>query len=189
MSRGFLNTFTVSARARVFPGVRYQLCKFHKLKNLTKRLRQYVHEPKLLKRCVRLAKHIFSNAWVSSRKHAAKTLQNLAGQELSAYLDAHIFSVWRHLTQSLTNNAAERFNRKIEKCLSGRYGFASPTSVEVLLRGLWLKELVLNGRKHLAETSQIMDLDVAEICQESLNMDKILHNFDEYALSRIEKLA
>ncbi len=116
-------------------------------------------------------------------------LQNLAGQEVSAYLAAHIFSVWHLLTQSLTNNAAERFNRKIEKCLSGRYGFSSITCVEVLLRGLWLKELILNGRQHLAATSQIVELDFAEICQESLNVDKILHNFDDYALSRIEKLA
>lgn len=178
-----------AARQLVFAGVRYQLCKFHKLRNLMKRLRQHIHDPKLLKRCIRLAKHIFSNTWVSSRKHAAKTVQNLAGQEVSDYLEAHILGAWRHLTQSLTNNAAERFNRKIEKCLSGRYGFSSTTSVEVLLRGLWLKELVLNGRKHLAATSQIVELDLAEICQESLNVDKILHNFDEYALSRIEKLA
>jgi transposase-like protein len=178
-----------AAGERVFPGVRYQLCKFHKLKNLTKRLRQYVHDPKLLKRCVRLAKHIFSNTWVSSRKYAAKTVQNLAGPEISAYLEAHIVSVWRHLTQSLTNNAAERFNRKIEKCLSGRYGFSSTTSVEVLLRGLWLKELVLNGRKHLTATSQMNTLDFAKICQESLDMDKILHNFDDYALAWTEKLA
>jgi transposase-like protein len=177
------------ARERVFAGVRYQLCKFHKLRNLHKRLRQHIHPPKRVKRCTRLARHIFSNTWVSRRKQAAKTLQDLAGQEISEYLDAHIFSVWRHLTQSLTNNAAERFNRKIEKCLSGRYGFSSTTSVEVLLRGLWLKELVLNGRKHLAATSQIMELDLTEICQESLNVDKILHNFDDYALSRIEKLA
>jgi transposase-like protein len=178
-----------AAREIVFPGVQYQLCKFHKLKNLMKRLRQHIDDQKLLKRCTRLAKHIFSNSWVSSRKQAAKTLQNLAGQEVSAYLETHIFSVWRHLTQSLTNNAAERFNRKIEKCLSGRYGFSSTTSVEVLLRGLWLKELVLNGRKHLDATSQITKLDLAEICQESLNVDKILHSFDDYALSRTEKLA
>jgi transposase-like protein len=178
-----------AARELVFAGVRYQLCTFHKLKNLRKQLRRHIHDLKLLKRCARLATHIFSNTWVSSRKQAAKTLQNLAGQEVSAYLEGHIFSVWRHLTQSLTNNAAERFNRKIKKCLSGRYGFASPTSVEVLLRGLWLKELVLNGRKHLATTSQILELDLTEMCQESLNVDKILHNFDEYALSRIEKLA
>jgi transposase-like protein len=178
-----------AARVKVFAGVRYQLCTFHKLRNLMKRLRQHIHDPKLRTRCVRLAKHIFSNTWGSSRKYAAKTLQHLAGEEVSDYLEAHILDVWRHLTQSLTNNAAERFNRKIEKCLSGRYGFSSTTSVEVLLRGLWLKELVLNGRKHVAATSQITGLDVAEICQESLNVDKILHNFDDYALSRIEKLA
>lgn len=178
-----------AAREKVFSGVRYQLCTFHKVRNLMKRLRQHIHEPKLLTRCVRLAKHIFSNSWVSSRKYAAKTLQSLAGEEVSDYLEAHILDVWRHLTQSLTNNAAERFNRKIEKCLSGRYGFSSTTSVEVLLRGLWLKELVLNGRKHVAATSPIVELDVAEICQESLNVHRILHNFDDYALSQSEKLA
>ncbi len=119
-----------AAREKVFSGVRYQLCTFHTLRNLMKRLRQHIHDPKLLKRCVRLAKHIFSNTWVSSRKYAVKTLQSLAGEEVSAdYLAAHILDVWRHLTQSLTNNAAERFNRKIEKCLSGRYGFSSTTSV------------------------------------------------------------
>jgi transposase-like protein len=178
-----------AAREIVFAGVRYQLCKFHKLRNLMKRLRQHIDDQNLLTRCTRLAKHIFSNTWVSSCKQAAKTLQNLAGEEVSTYLEGHIFNVWRHLTQSLTNNAAERFNRKITKCLSGRYGFSSTTSVAVLLRGLWLKELVLNGRKHLDATSQIMELDVAEICQESLNVDKILHNFDDYAVSRTEKLA
>jgi len=178
-----------AAREIVFAGVRFQLCKFHKLRNLLKRLRHHVHDSTLLTRCCRLARHIFSNTWVSSRKQAAKTLQTLAGQEISDYLEGHILSVWRHLTQSLTNNAAERFNRKIEKCLSGRYGFSSPTSVKVLLRGLWLKELILNGRQHLAATSQIMELDFAEMCQESLNVDKILHNFDDYALSRTEKLA
>jgi len=178
-----------AARETVFAGIRYQLCTFHKLRNLMKRLRHHIHDAKLLRRCCRLARHCFSNTWVSSRKHAAKTLQTLAGQEVSDYLETHILSPWRHLTQSLTNNAAERFNRKITKCLSGRYGFSSTTSVEVLLRGLWLKELVLNGRKHLAATSQFMELDLTEICQESLNVDKILHNFDDYALSRIEKLA
>lgn len=178
-----------AARELVFPGVQYQLCKFHKLRNLMKRLRHHIHDPKLLKRCQRLANHIFANIWVSSRKQAAKTLKTLAGQEVSEYLEGHIFGVWRHLTHSLTNNAAERFNRKIEKCVSGRYGFSSPTSVVVLLRGLWLKELVLNGQKHLAASSQFQELDVSTICQEALDMGKILHNFDDYTLSRAKKLA
>lgn len=172
----------------VVAGVRSQLCQFHKLRNLMKRLRHHIHDPKRLTRCQRLAKHIFSNSWVSSRKQAAKTLQTLAGQEISDYLDAHILGVWRHLTQSLTNNAAERFNRKIEKCLSGRYGLPPITSAKVLLRGLWLKELVLNGHQHLAATSQVKDLDLAKMCQESLDLAKILHNSDDYALTGIEKL-
>lgn len=126
---------------------------------------------------------------MSSRKQAAKTLHDLAGQEVSDYRDAHILSVWRHLTQSLTKNAAERFNRKIEKCVSGRYGLPSTTSVEVLLRGLWLKELMLNGHKHLATSSRLRDRDLSTICQASLDAGKILHVFDEYAQSRVEKLA
>jgi transposase-like protein len=143
-----------SARKLVFSGVRYQLCKFHKLKNLLKRLRKQVHEPKRFRRFVRLAKHIFRNTSVSSRKHAAKRLQQLAGEQVSSYLDESILAYWRQLTTSLTTNASERFNRKIEKCFSGRYGIPSVESAKVLLRGLWLKELLLKGHNHLDHTSE-----------------------------------
>lgn len=179
------------ARARevVFKGVRYQLCKFHKLKNLIKRLQQQIHDPKLFKRSVRLARHIFSNTSVSSRKHAAKRLQQLAGKPVSSYIDGHILKYWRNLTMSLTNNASERFNRKIKQCFSGRYGIQSTESAEVLLRGLWLKELLRNGQKHLDATSELTSLDLSRICQENLDMSKILHFFHDYDPSRIEKLA
>ncbi len=121
-----------AAREAVFPGVRYQLCTFHTLKHLMKRIRRHVREPKPFRRAVRFAKHIFSNTWISSRKHAAKSLQKLAGQEVSSYVDNHILACWRNLSMSLTNNASERFNRKIEKCVSGRYGMASVESAQVL---------------------------------------------------------
>jgi hypothetical protein len=178
-----------AAREVVFQGVRYQLCKFHKLRNLMKRLRQHIHDPKLFRRSVRLAKHIFSNKSVSSRKHAAKTLQKLAGKQVSSYIDGHILKYWRKLTMSLTNNASERFNRKIEKCFSGRYGIRNTESAEVLLRGLWLKELLLNGRQHLEATSEFKTIDWSAVCQENLDMSKILHFFHDYDPSRIEKLA
>ena len=178
-----------SARELVFTGVRYQLCKFHKLKNLMKRLRQQIRDPQLFRRSVRLAKHIFSNKSVSSRKHAAKTLQKLAGKPVSSYIDGHILKYWRQLTMSLTNNASERFNRKIEKCFSGRYGIQSPESAEVLLRGLWLKELLLNGRQHLEATSEFKTIDWSAVCQENLDTSKILHFFHDYDPSPIEKLA
>jgi transposase-like protein len=177
------------ARELVFKGVRYQLCKFHKLKNLMKRLRQHVHDPKLFRRCVGLAKHIFSNKFVSSRKYAAKTLQELAGEQVSSYIDGHILKYWRKLTMSLTNNASERFNRKIEKCFSGRYGIPSVESAEVLLRGLWLKELLLNGQKHLDVTSELTCVDLSRICQEHLDTGKILQFFHDNDPSQVEKYA
>jgi transposase-like protein len=178
-----------AAREVVFVRVRYQLCKFHKLRNLMKRLRQLTRDPKVRKRCLRLAKHIFSNPSVSSRKYAAKTLQQLAGQEVCSYIDAHILTCWRKLTLSLTTNVSERFNRKIEKCFSGRYGLPSEESAKVLLRGLWLKELLLNGQQHLKATSEVRGINLSRICQEHLDPGNILHFFHEGDLSQVEKLA
>jgi transposase-like protein len=177
-----------AAREAVFPWVRYQLCKFHKLRNLMKRIRQQSLEPTLRTRCLRFARHIFANQWVSSRKYAAKTLQTLAGEQVASYIDEHILSCWRHLTMSLTSNVSERFNRKIEKCISARYGCSSVESAQVFLRALWLKELVMHGQKHLTATSELTTLDVSSICQEYITTDSILHFFKAYCPSLVEKL-
>jgi len=175
-----------AAREIVFAGVCWQLCKFHKLKNLMKRLRQHVSDSKSFRRCARFAKHIFSNASVSSRKYAAKTLQQLAGTEVSDYIAGHILVPWRHLTLSLTNNAAERFNRKIEKCVSGRYGISSPESAAILLRSLWVKEILLNGQHHLDSASSFRTLDMSKPCQEHLKTGQILHFFHEHDPALLE---
>jgi transposase-like protein len=177
-----------AARAVVFAGVRWQLCKFHKLKNLMKRLRQQRADPTAFTRCVRLAKHIFTNTSVSSRKYAAKTLQKVAGQEVSEYIAGHILEPWRHLTLSLTNNAAERFNRKIKKCFSGRYGIASPESAAILLRSLWLKEILLNGQQHLDATSPFRQVQLSRTCQEYVDTSQILHFFHDHNPELLEKV-
>ena len=173
----------------VFSGIRYQLCTFHKLKNLMKRLRTHLDDPPLLTRCVRVAKHMFTNSSVSSRKAAAKRLQTLAGSEVSAYIEGHILSPWRQLTLSLTTNASERFNRKIEKCFSGRYGIPSEDSAKVLLRGVWLKELLLTGHQQIEATSELKSLDLSRICQEHVDTGNILHFFHDSDPSQVEKLA
>ncbi len=136
----------------------------------------------------RLARHIFSNTSVSSRKHAAKTLQQLVGKKGASYIDTHILGCWRHLTMSLTNNASERFNRTIEKCVSGRYGIAHLNSAKVLLQGLWFKELLIHGRKHMDATSEMASIDLSALCQEHLATDEILHFFHDSDPSRLEKL-
>jgi transposase-like protein len=177
-----------AARKQVFTHVRFQLCKFHKLKNLMKYIRMHVQHHASRIRGYRLATHIFSNTSVSSRKAAAKTLQTFVGNKMTAYIDSHILGCWRHLTMSLTNNASERFNRKIEKCVSGRYGISSTKSVEVLLHGLWFRELLVHGRKHVDATSAMTTIDLSTLCQEHLDTSKILHFFHDNAPSRLEKL-
>ena len=177
-----------AGRERVFAGVRYQLCKFHKLKNLMKHLRRHIHDPKLLKRCHRLAKHIFSNTWISSRKHAAHTLCKLAGEPVTAYIEAHVLSCWRSLTRSLTSNVSERFNRKIERAVSARYGIPSEESARVILRSVWLKEVLLNGQQHLEATSELRSIDVSRICQEHVDTGNILQFFRAYCPALSEKL-
>lgn len=177
-----------AGREAVFAGVRYQLCKFHKLHNLMRRLRQHRQDPKLLKRCHRLARHIFSNTGVSSRKHAAKTLCTLAGEHIAAYIDEHVFSCWRRLTLSLTSNVSERFNRKIERTVSTRYGIPSEESAQVILRSLWLKEVLLNGQQHLEATSDLRGIDVSRMCQKHVDTSTILHFFHTYCPALAEKL-
>jgi transposase-like protein len=183
------STALAAARQAVFPHVRFQLCKFHKLKNLMKRLRRHIDDPGLLTRCVRLARHIFTNASTSSRKAALKRLQYLAGSEVASYLEAHMLSPWRNLTLSLTTNASERFNRKIERTFAARYGVPTEESAKVLLRSLWLKELMLNGQKHIEETSELRSLDLSRICQQHLNIGNIQHFFHDSSPSQTEKLA
>jgi transposase-like protein len=178
-----------AAHQAVFPHIRYQLCKFHKLKNLMKRLRRHIVDPKRLTRCVRLAKQMFTNSSTSNRKAAAKRLQKLAGTEVSAYLEEHILSPWRKLTLSFTTNASERFNRKIERTFAARYGVPTEESAKVLLRSLWLKELLLNGHKHMEATSELRSLDLSRICQQHINMGNIQHFFHESSPSQTEKLA
>jgi transposase-like protein len=183
------STALAAARQAVFPRVRFQLCKFHKLKNLMKRLRRHLDDSRRLTRCVRLARHMFTNSSTSSRKAAAKRLQQLAGPEVASYLETHIVSSWRNLTLSLTTNASERFNRKIERTFAARYGVATEESAKVLLRSLWLKELMLNGQKHIEETSELRSLDVSRICQQHLDIGNIQHFFHDSAPSQVEKLA
>jgi len=169
------------AKEKEFRGVRHQLCKFHKLRNLVRVIYGAVADTDsgLLKRCVRLARHIFSNGYVSSRKSAARRLQELGGKEVSEYVQEHILSCWRKLSRSLTINVSERFNRKIEKSVSVRYGIKSEESARVMLRALWLKELLLHGRRHLAKTHPMnnVSVELSRICQNQLDFKEILQFF------------
>ena len=149
---------------------------------------EHIKEKKLLKRCIRLAKNIFSNGYVSSRKHAARTLSRIAPEKVKEYVDNNILRHWRKLSRSLTSNSAERFNRKIKKCFQGRYGL-SEKSAQVLLRSLWFKECVMNGQQHLSSLDKFNAQEMADICQETLLRPENLHFLEQEATSAPEKAA
>jgi len=48
------------------------------------------------------------------------------------YVQGHILDGWKKLTRSLTNNAAERFNRKIQRAIAARYGIPNVESAKNL---------------------------------------------------------
>jgi transposase-like protein len=162
------------ARMLVFAGIKHQLCKFHKLKNLFKKIHRIGLKMGEVVRGQRLIKHIFTNKTVSSRKQAAKTLKQIGAGELGDYVDSHVLDCWLNLTDSLTNNAAERWNRKLEKGFSCRYGIKNEQCAEVILRGLWLKEWLVNGKAHSASDPQ-QTINLAKLGQKHLTADKIQH--------------
>ncbi len=170
----------------IFPKVVHQLCKFHKLKNLFKLLYKEINDLNKREKALKLAKYIFSKTWISNRKRAAFTLSSITNEAVGHYIEKHILECWRKLSKSFTNNAAERCNRVIEKCVKGRYGLKNEKSANMILKTLWLKELLLNGKKHLSDTSQFNDLDLTKICQENFNYIKIDHFISNSALGELE---
>ena len=162
-----------SGRNCVFPDVPYQLCKFHKLKNLTKRIYDNTGKDyKNRKRCLRLAGRIFSNRSYTGRKGAAMKLMSIAPGGISCYVENSILKYWSHLTGCYTSNAVERWNRKIEKVLLGRYGLKSEEFVIQLLNALWLKEAI-RDKRHF-ENSFLNKVNLQEICQENIKLCSII---------------
>ena len=165
-------------RIEVFPSVQSQLCKFHKLKNLTRRIYQNVGSYKIRNRMLKQALRIFSNKTYYGRKRAAIALINCEYTNVSDYVRKNIPGDWKKLTKGYTSNASERWNRKIQKVTLGRYGLKSEKFVEQLITALWLKEAI-RDKRHF-EKCFIHCLDIKKECQELRNMcniiDYIKHN-------------
>ncbi len=160
-------------RRRILPNVPYQLCKFHKLKNLMKRIYDCQGiDDRTRERYLRLAIRIFSNSTYYGRKEAARRLMAIAPPSIAGYVEKSIMGCWSHLTKSYTSNAVERWNRKIEKVLLGRYGLKSEAFVIQLLNSLWLKEAIRNMRHF--EKSFLNEIDLPMLCQENTKLCSII---------------
>ncbi|MCP4987342.1 MAG: IS6 family transposase [Colwellia sp.] len=158
----------------VFKGVRHQLCWFHKLKNLHKRIYQ-IKDGKLRERAFVLAKGMFNNNTISSRKYAAKKLVEVGGEGIASYITKSFLKQWLKLTLCLTSNAAERYNRKIEKCINCRYGVKNEKCADALINGLWLSDILIRGSVHCENNNQFENINLAEILKVNFQHKQILH--------------
>jgi len=167
----------------VFPDVNHQLCKFHKLKNLTRKIYKSNHSYKKKQKMVKLAKGIFDNSTYFSRKRAARRLMEIGSPEISRYVKNSIMGKWKQLTKGLTSNSAERWNRKIEKVIQGRYGLKSEKFVNQLITSLWLKETLIDKR-HFGK-SFIQNVNFTKISQENLQTSNIIEFFKRNLLKKV----
>ena len=167
----------------MFLFVPHQLCKFltreiffpihrfHKLKNLIRNIYLSYENPEKHKRMIRLAKNIFENKTHYGQKRAARKLMEISPARVSKYVKKNILGNWKNLTKSLTSNAAERWNKKIEKVIAKRYGLKSEKFVDQLITSLWLKEAI-RDKRHF-EKCFIHKFDLPKECQDTIKMCNI----------------
>ncbi|MCD8479677.1 MAG: hypothetical protein LRZ88_05285 [Candidatus Cloacimonetes bacterium] len=110
----------------------------------------------------------FRRVTVSGRKKALRELMTILPKPAADYVRSNIIKQWPNLSKSLTSNVSERFNRKIMKVMSGRYGLKSYDTAVNLANSLWMKELIDNGKFILHDDSLIASLNISQICQEKL---------------------
>ena len=157
-----------AGRMAVFPSVPHQLCKFHKIKNLFAKIsRCYLPKHQELWLKSKVVK-VFRRNTVSGRKKGLMELTTILPKPAAEYVISNVIKQWQNLSKSLTSNVSERFNRKIKKVMSGRYGLKSYDTAVNLANSLWLKELIDHGKFILHDESLIASLNISQICQEKL---------------------
>jgi transposase-like protein len=166
-----------NGRSKVFPHVPYQYCKFHKLKNLIAKIYKHHGNSESKEKLITKLKQVFSRDTTNGRRKALLELESMMFKELQEYFDTRFMKEWKHLTKSLTSNAAERWNRKIKKIVSGKYGLKSPETIQMLASCLWFKELIMRGQPHLSKESMISKINITVLCQEKIAVDSLEHYF------------
>ena len=166
-----------AARQAVFPKVHYQLCKFHKLRNLFATISRssLPDETKYKLKCKAMT--VLRRKSVSGRKKGLRELLALVPKSAADYIRNNIIKHWRHLSKGLTSNVSERFNRKIEKVTNSRYGLKSENTAMTIVLSLWLKVLIDQGRPILRDDSLIANLNISSLCQENVDWKNLAHLF------------
>ncbi|MDD2228822.1 MAG: transposase [Candidatus Cloacimonetes bacterium] len=166
-----------AGRKAVFPKVHYQLCKFHKMRNLFAAISKSHVSDEIKFKLKFKAMTVLRRKSVSGRKKGLAEMLRLVPQSAAAYISNNIIKQWRQLSKGLTSNVSERFNRKIEKVTSGRYGLKSEKTAMAIGTSLWLKVLIDRGRSILNDESLIASLNISRLCQENVDWKNFAHLF------------
>ena len=75
----------------------------------------------------------------------------------------------------MTSNAAERYNRKIEKCINGRYGVKNEKCADALINGLWFSDILARGSMHCENSNMFENINFAEILKTNFENKQIIH--------------
>jgi transposase-like protein len=155
--------------------VTHQLCWFHKLKNLGKKISQHIKLGKQNNRAWRLLHGAFHNSSASARKKALKTLASFAPEPLANYVNKRMIGFWKKLNQNYTNNAAERYNRKLQRAFKPRYGIKNEPCADVLINLVWFKDYILNQNNQIC-LDNIFNFDVKQIAQNAFFQHNFIHS-------------
>ncbi len=172
-------------RKEVFPKVSFQYCKFHKMKNLIKNIYQSEKDIKLIKKIINKLKQVFNRQTVGARRKALLELEKMITGTAKEYFISSFMGQWKHLTKSYTSNAAERWNKKIDKVISGKYGLKTPETIEQLVHCLWFRELITNGKVHLDSKSIISTINIPKFSQEMIEINHMEQLFDIKAYRKV----
>lgn len=170
-----------AARKTVFPKVHYQLCKFHKLRNLFAVISRSNLPDGIKYELKCKAMTVLRRESVSGRKKGLRELLKLVPKSAADYIRNNIIKQWRQLSKGLTSNVSERFNRKIEKVTKSRYGLKSENTAMAIALSLWLKVLIDQGRPILHDDSLIANLNISQLCQENVDWNRLAHFFTPIA--------
>ena len=161
------------ARVKVFPETPHQLCKFHKLRNLIKDLYKS-NIPDYLKQSLKeKILKVFRRKSSKSVKKGLKHLTKILPVNLAKHISERILKNWSFRRKGLTSNVSERYNRKINKAVSGRYGLKNLDTARQIVFSLWMKELILHGRQQLHTESMLYNLNISKICQATIQWEKV----------------
>lgn len=87
-------------RCIVFPKVSFQFCKFHKIKNLIKKIYEYEEDQQIINKTINKLKQVFSRLTVGARRKVLLELETMIPEKSKEYFESSFLKEWKHLQKA-----------------------------------------------------------------------------------------